>query len=480
MLLVLDTDVLPARTVVYTSGRPFGSESVPMTNALLWVRNDARLDDNPALDGAIGSLSAGGRLTVLFVLDPRLVDHVAPPRRALLIAGLRDLDASLTEFGGRLLVRHGDPAVLVPETAATIGAPDVWVNRSITPFGRSRDQQVQRAIPLRTMDGTTTVPPDQIRTGGNTPYRVFTPYWRSWTDHTTPPTLHPSVDGRIAANHGDGVPDSDTEAPMAGGESAARGRLASFADVIDSGYTEMRDDVTGGVASGLSVDLKYGWLGPRRVLDVVGVGTDDRDAFRRQVAWRDFYAQVMYEWPETLEQPFQPKFSSLQWLDDPGDIEAWKTGATGFPIVDAAMRQLVATGRLHNRLRMVAASFLTKDLLVDWRIGERFFRHHLLDGDTAQNVGNWQWVAGTGADAAPYFRVFNPTTQSRRWDPTGAYIRRWVPELRSLSDRTIHEPSSSSPEELADAGVRLGLDYPAPIIDHGWARDRALAAYGRI
>jgi deoxyribodipyrimidine photo-lyase len=245
---------------------------------------------------------------------------------------------------------------------------------------------------------------------------------------------------------------------------------------VDS-YAARRDKPAEEGTSELSADLHFGTLAPRRVVAEIGTATEGRAAFVRQLAWRDWFAHLMWETPELAASAMRPEFEHIPWEDDPDDIRAWQQGLTGYPLVDAGMRQLAATGWMHNRIRMVTASFLVKDLLVDWRVGERWFRRLLVDADVSQNAGNWQWVAGTGPDAAPYFRVFNPVSQSRRFDPSGDYVRRYVSELAAVPDRWIHAPWTAPDPVLVAAGVRLGDTYPHPIIDHAFARDRALRAY---
>ncbi len=274
-----------------------------------------------------------------------------------------------------------------------------------------------------------------------------------------------------------------SEPPPAGtpaySEASAADRLDGWLERVDR-YHKTRDSFGAAHTSELSAALHLGVLSPRSVVAAVGTDTPGREAFVRQFAWRDWYAHLTYQHPDIADTAIKPSYERIAWRGGKGadrDFEAWREGRTGYPIVDAAMRQLAATGQLHNRLRMVAASFLVKDLLVDWRRGERWFRRLLVDGDVAQNAGNWQWVAGTGPDAAPYFRVFNPVTQSRRHDPEGVHLRRWVPELARLEADAIHAPWEASLSQLAAAGVRLGVDYPAPIVDHAAARQRALAAY---
>jgi deoxyribodipyrimidine photo-lyase len=314
-----------------------------------------------------------------------------------------------------------------------------------------------------------------VRAGtGRTP-RVFTSFFRTWSGldlGEDPAPARIRVDG----DTGEGLPRLESIPFQAGGEEAAMDRLSSFAERVDN-YSKGRDVPAADATSVLSADLHFGTLGPRTVLSVIGSGSPGRAAFVRQLAWRDWYAHLIWEQPSLVANAMREDLDRILWANDPDDIAAWQGGRTGYPLVDAGMRQLASTGWMHNRVRMVTASFLVKDLLVDWRMGERWFRRLLVDGDVAQNAGNWQWVAGTGPDAAPYFRVFNPVRQSAKFDPAGDYIRRFVPELAKLPNRWLHAPWSAPSEELAGAGVVLGESYPYPIVEHAWARSRALAAY---
>jgi deoxyribodipyrimidine photo-lyase len=444
---------------------------------LMWFRRDLRLADNPAWAAA----TAGhAEVTALYVLDDRLLRAAGTLRRRQLVAELHALDAALAGRGGRLLVRRGDPTAVVPGEAVRLGARRVHWNADVTPYAAARDGAVRAALDGEavTFHGHLVQPPGSVVTGQGRVPRVFSAFHRRW--RSTPPAGWPVPgDARVADDPGDGLPVLGGEPARPAGEDAAHEALRRFLDGPVEGYRAGRDDLARPATSALSVALHFGTLSPRLVAEAVGEGTEDRRAFLRQLAWRDWYAHLLAEAPSLPHRALRAEYDRIAWRDDPAGLAAWQEGRTGYPVVDAGMRELAATGTMHNRLRMITASFLVKDLLIDWRLGERHFRRLLVDGDVAQNVGNWQWVAGTGPDAAPWFRVFNPVTQSRAHDPRGRHLRRWLPELSALDDRAIHAPWEAAPHDLATAGVTLGESYPRPVVDHAEARARALAAYRR-
>ena len=432
--------------------------------SILWLRRDLRLRDHPALHAA----AADGPVTALFVLDPTLLGASGAPRTAFLYRSLRALDAAI---GGALVVRHGRPAEVMPALAYETGASAVHISADFGPYGSRRDTEVEAAldVPLVRTGSPYAVAPGRITKADGTPYRVYTPFYRAWVEHGwRGPQAQASVEW--APRDSDGIP-ADPALPdglelPAAGEAAAldawrryRGtRLADYADVRD------RPDVD--ATSRMSTYLKWGSIHPRTML--ADLGPHD-ETFRREIAWREFYAAVLHAWPSSAREYFQPEMAAMTWAEPASDaFEAWRYGRTGYPIVDAGMRQLLAQGWMHNRVRMIVASFLVKDLHIEWQHGARHFMRHLVDADLASNQHGWQWTAGTGTDASPYYRIFNPITQGRRFDPDGDYVRRWVPELRDLPGASVHEPWQSA---TPPAG------YPGPIVDHAVERGVALARY---
>ena len=444
---------------------------------LVWFRRDLRLDDNPAWAAAT---LAHDEVIALFVLEPELLDPASAVRRDQLLAHLGALDRRLRELGGHLTVRYGPAPEAVAKAVADGDAAAVHVNRDHSPFARERDRATEAAVgvPIQAHDGQTVHPAGSVLTRRGTLSQVFGPFHKTWRSTPLDPWPEPGP-GRPIGLAGVELPAPTGPLWQEAGEEAARDRLDAWLDQVDD-YPDTRDLPAVPGTSQLSADLKFGTLAARTVLAVVGTATAGRDAFVRQLAWRDWWAHLLAERPDLADAAVRPEYDAIAWRDDPDDFDRWCEGRTGFPIVDAGMRQLTTTGWMHNRVRMVCASFLVKDLLIDWRRGERFFRHHLVDADPAQNAGNWQWVAGTGPDAAPYFRIFNPTTQGEKFDPRGDYVRTWVPELAGLPAPGIHRPASLGPLDLVGAGIELGTDYPEPLVDHAEARVRTLAAYKAV
>ncbi|HWT95893.1 MAG TPA: deoxyribodipyrimidine photo-lyase, partial [Solirubrobacteraceae bacterium] len=469
-----------------------------MPTTIVWFRRDLRVHDLPALATA----AAEGRVVPLFVFDDRLLDPRrrwgSGPRTGWMLGCLADLDEQLRRRGGRLFVRHGRPETVLAGLAREVGATDVRFTADVSPFARRRDGRVRAALEaqgvrVHAMAGAGVVDdPAQIVTQKGTPFTVFAPYKRAWLKaerrrfDPAPNTLHvpPDLDpGALPtlADLGlsdDGV-DLGPDSAFPPGEGAGRKRLDDFlsSGALD-GYRETRNDPAGG-GSRLSPYLRWGCVSPLELdARVVAYGSDGANRYRDEIAWRDFYAAVLVHFPDVTEHAWQERYRALQWDRDDALLQAWKDGRTGYPLVDAGMRQLRAEGWMPNRVRMTVGSFLTKDLHQDWQAGEAWFMRWLLDGDVAANNGNWQWVASVGTDPAPYFqRLFNPVLQQEKFDPDGVYVRRWVPELAHVETQHLAMPWEMTEIDQGLAGCVIGTDYPAPIVDHKAERERAIERY---
>jgi deoxyribodipyrimidine photo-lyase len=451
--------------------------------SLLWFRRDLRLRDHPALLAARDAAGPDGDVVPVFVVDPRLWGPAGEPRRRFLLDCLAELNSALD---GALVLRHGDPARVLPALVAATGATSVHVSADAGPYGRRRDAAVEHAldVPLLRTGSPYAVTPGRVQKADGSPFRVFSPFARAWRAHgwRSPASAPGPVVWRTGVDSEAPPPEpafDGVRLPPAG-EHAALDAWARFRDERLTGYAEGRNRPGTDGTSRMSAYLKYGCIHPRTLLaDLAELAAgEDTEAVRRftdELAWRDFYADVLWHRPDSAREYLNPELRRMGYDTGPHAeelVHAWQQGRTGYPIVDAGMRQLLAEAYVHNRVRMIVASFLVKDLHQEWTLGARWFLQHLVDGDLASNNHGWQWVAGTGTDAAPYYRVFNPVTQGRKFDPDGVYVQRWVPELRGLDARHVHEPWT------APGGIPAG--YPAPVVDHAHERQIALERYGRV
>ena len=461
--------------------------------ALVWFRNDLRLADNPALASA---LRHGGPVTAIHIepTDAGLRKRGAASRWWLHLS-LKRLAADLAKLGIPLETVEGDTHSEVTAALKRHRAGALFWNRRYGPAERALDADLKAALRdagqlTESGPGDVLVEPFEMSTGAGKPYSVYTPFWKTLRDRPIAaplphprsplsPIAPPAVDTAYRPPH--------WAAKLAEhwtiGEAAARERLAQFLDELVMDYPEGRDIPSRAVTSRLSPHLAFGEISPRQVWHAAQHAAQAHperqsaiDKFLSELAWRDFNYNQLYHRDDIATRPMQPKYAAMPWRDDPDSVAAWQSGRTGFPIVDAGMRELWATGYMHNRVRMLVGSLLTKNLLLDWRAGERWFWDTLLDADPANNPGNWQWVAGSGLDASPYFRIFNPVTQGERFDPDGAYVRQWVPEIAALPDEWVHNPWEAPSEALKRADIVLGKTYPRPICDLKSTRERALAA----
>jgi deoxyribodipyrimidine photo-lyase len=467
-----------------------------MKTAIWWIRRDLRLTDNQTLYAA---LEQADEIVPVFIIDPGLLDspYAGDKPWAFLLGGLRQLDSALRERTSRLIVRRGDPINELGKLLSETGAEAVFAEEDFSPYACHRDQQVASRFSLHLSPGLTVHPPGVVLKQDRTSYTVFTPFSKSWKERLLPSEsdILPVPDSIRTPSDlsSQALPDGLTGvAAFSSGEAKAQCRLTAFVDGDQPpiyAYADRRNRMDLDGTSSLSPYLRFGMLSARQA--VVAAHTaikraptptaqQGAETWLNELIWREFYINILYHFPHVRGNSFRERYRSVPWRNDESEFTAWCEGRTGYPVVDAAMRQLVQTGWMHNRVRMIAASFLVKDLLIDWRWGERFFMQHLIDGDPAANNGGWQWTAGTGTDAAPYFRIFNPVTQGQKFDPGGIYVRRWVAELAEVPDRYIQKPWEMPFDVQQMAGCIIGEAYPSPIVDHSQARERTLEAYDKV
>jgi len=461
-----------------------------MSRVIWWIRRDLRLSDSPAL---AEGLKHSDQIVPLFILDPTLLKTPASRRQVFLLNGLRQIDRDLCSRNSRLIVIQGKPLEVLTRVRAMYEADLIVAQEDYSPYASRRDREISTHLPLRLVSGLTVLPPAMVVKRDGMPYTIFTHFSKRWKELVNPDLLEfKSIPGRFL--WAPDLPESDLfgEAEFSGfpsGEDEAIRRLDHFFEHSIWNYAENRDraDIEG--TSVLSPYFKFGMLSVRRAVceayHVIRKSPDSEsrrgaEVWLNELIWREFYHSILYHFPHVVKGAFNWKYRNIPWRDDPHSLQSWKDGLTGYPIIDAAMRQLAQTGWMHNRCRMIVASFLVKDLLIDWREGEHWFMQNLVDGDLAANNGGWQWAAGVGTDAAPYFRIFNPVLQSVKCDPFGQYIRRWVAELINVPSAYIHQPWLMPDSVQAQAHCRIGKDYPSPIVDHAFAKQRTLAAYTQV
>lgn len=477
------------------------------SSALVWFRRDLRCDDHAALYHALRRFQ---RVYCVFVFDRDILD--ALPTRCdrridFIHASVRELDAALQQLAidhdsrGGLIVRHGSALPSIVQLAGELGVQAVFANRDYEPAAIQRDQRVAEAldsagIAFHLSKDQVLLEQDEVLNGQGLPYRVFTPYQRAWqakldafqlkaypvaryARHLAPPPAGNVLPELAALGF---TPSNLAALPLPTGMRGAQQLVADFIPRLAL-YQENRDFPARKGVSYLSVHLRFGTVSIRQLAALAAgqavQGCLGAQTWLNELAWRDFYFMILWHYPQVVDHAFKPEYDDLHWDDAPELWQAWCEARTGYPLIDAAMRQLLQTGYMHNRLRMLVASFLVKDLGIDWRRGEAFFARHLNDYDLAANNGGWQWSASTGCDAQPYFRIFNPVTQSQKFDPDGRFIRRYLPELACVPERHLHFPAAMKPTALAACGLRLGEDYPLPVVDHGQARLRTLMRFQR-
>ncbi len=460
-----------------------------MKISIWWIRRDLRIQQNPALEEALANSET---VIPLFILDPRLLAKKADKRQSFLFEALSSLDSELRGLGNRLWIKSGDPLDVLQQVVNQTGAEAVFAEADYSPYARQRDQQVAYSLPLWLVHGLTVFPPGVVVKETGCPYTVYTHFSRAWKSLPLP--------GGIAQHElvkkipipqklqleSDPLPAFTPIPDFPANEITAQQRLDQFIAQKLYQYAELRDRMDLDGTSRLSPYLRFGLISPQytvqRAMAAMFDAPDGKprvnaETWLNELIWREFYISVLHHFPEVLESSFRKDLRNIRWRNEPNDFVLWKDGLTGYPIVDAGMRQLRRSGWMHNRARMISASFLVKDLLINWQEGEAWFMENLIDGDPAANNGGWQWTSGVGTDAAPYFRIFNPVLQGEKYDPTGDYVRQWVPELTQVPVEYIHKPWLMPEKMQEEIGVKIGEHYPYPMVDHRAVKGRTLEAY---
>lgn len=466
-----------------------------MTRALWWIRRDLRLTDNQALAAA---LKHAEQIIPVFIFDPVLLNsvYVGSKRFAFLLGGLRALDVALRTLGSRLIIRHGNPIDELTNLLSESGTEAIYAEDDYSPYAKYRDDRISAHLPLQLMGGLTIHPPGTVLKADGSPYTVFAPFSKAWRALSFPqeseiilPPPRIATPPDISSQSIPAEPALSSDIPFSPGETEAQRRLKAFVEgtippIFEYAEARHRLDIDG--TSGLSPYLRFGMLSARQAVLAALQARQSApnpqaqkgvETWLNELIWREFYMAILQHFPFVRQRSFRAELQEIPWGNNEDLFRRWSEGHTGYPVVDAAMRQLRQNGWMHNRARMIVASFLVKDLFIDWRWGERWFMEHLVDGDPAANNGGWQWTAGTGTDAAPYFRIFNPILQGKKCDPQGKYVRHWVPELSHVPEKFIHTPWEMPATVQKKAKCIIGQDYPLPLVDHQEARERTLAAY---